>query len=293
MSAAAPLGFLGIGAMGLPMATNIHNSGLEVRVADVSEAQVDKAIAAGMAGSTNVDSLAVCSALLCVVATGDQLMGLLDGALFAEESTVQTVVVMSTVGAVTVVEFANALAARGIDVVDCPITGGVAGAAAGSLTLFASGDASVIDRVRPALRALGTVENCGDEVGNGQSVKMVNQLLAAANLAVAGEALALASSLGLDPELTLRLVSSGAGASWMLADRGPRMIQAPDERAVLTHLNIFAKDSALVLDAAREAGFSPRILETVADKFRDAADAGLGKNDDSAIIDIDRVTPPA
>lgn len=288
-SATLPLiGFLGIGAMGLPMAQNIQTGGQRVKAVDLNPAQVSKATQLGIPASTNVEDLADADALFVVVATGDQLLGLLDGALLSGDGAVKTVAVLSTVGVEDVKVFAGTLAKRGIAVIDCPVTGGVSGAISGNLKLFAAGDPAVVQSLRDALETMGSIQDCGEKAGDGQAYKMVNQLLAASHLAVAGEALALARTLGLDPAKVLEAVTSGAGGSWMLADRGPRMIQPPEQRPVQTHLSIFVKDTSLVLTAAEQAGFDARILTAVANEFRQAAEAGLDTADDSSIVDIDR-----
>jgi 3-hydroxyisobutyrate dehydrogenase len=280
------IGFLGIGAMGLPMAHRIHSAGLSVMTADVSAGQVRRAQDLGIPSSTDVRTLSGCSALLVIVATADQLLGLLDGELLGSDTKVQVVVVMSTVGVGAVQSFHNELAGRNIAVIDSPVTGGVAGAESGRLNLFLGGRPEDVDSVREALEPLGRLNHCGDKVGDGQAVKLVNQLLAASHLAVAAEAVNFARALGLDARTTLDLVSAGAGGSWMLTDRGPRLVQPATERPVRTHLSILAKDSALVLNAAQEAGFQASILEVVARGFRDALAQGLGSNDDSSIVDL-------
>jgi 3-hydroxyisobutyrate dehydrogenase len=213
---------------------------------------------------------------------------LLDAALLSGAGAAKTVAVLSTVGVEDVKAFADTLAKRGIAVIDCPVTGGVSGAISASLKLFAAGDPQALHALQDALETMGTIQECGDTAGDGQAYKMVNQLLAASHLAIAGEAIDFARALGLDPEKVLKAVTTGAGGSWMLTDRGPRMIQPPEQRPVQTHLSIFAKDTSLVLAAAAQAGFKARILSAVAQEFQRATDAGLGTADDSSIVDIDR-----
>nr|WP_308929556.1 NAD-binding protein [Arthrobacter sp. SLBN-112] len=135
---------------------------------------------------------------------------------------------------------------------------------------------------------MGTLQDCGSKVGDGQAYKMVNQLLAASHLAVAGEALAFAQSLGLDQGKVFKAVSEGAGGSWMLTDRGPRMLQSPEQRPTQTHLSIFVKDTQLVKAAAAAAGFDARILDAVTREFQRATEEGLAAADDSSIVDVRR-----
>lgn len=294
MSSTTPLpllGFLGIGAMGLPMAQRIHQSGQRMRAVDLNPVQVAKAIGLGIKASTTLEDLTDADALFVVVATGDQLQSLVNTGPLSGMGHIKTVVVLSTVGVDAVKAFADSLAARGISVIDCPVTGGVSGAIEGRLSLFVAGDLRDVDPVRTVLATMGTLQDCGSKVGDGQAYKMVNQLLAASHLAIAGEALAFAGALGLHQEKALRAVSAGAGGSWMLSDRGPRMVQPAEKRPTLTHLSIFVKDTALVEAAAVAVDFDARILGAVAREFQRAADAGLNTADDSSIVDIDRILP--
>ena len=285
------VGFLGIGAMGLPMARRIHDSGQRLRAVDLNPSQVSKASEMGIAASTALDDLADVDALFVVVATGDQLRGLLGSAVLSGTGAIKTVVVLSTVGVDALTDFADNLANRGISVIDCPVTGGVSGAVEGHLRLFVAGDPADVGGLRGTLETMGVVQDCGPRVGDGQAYKMVNQLLAASHLAIAGEALAFAQALGLDQGKVLKAVSGGAGGSWMLSDRGGRMVQSPDRRNTQTHLSIFVKDTSLVKDAAAAAGFDARILSAVAGEFQRASDGGLDTADDSSIVDVVRSLP--
>jgi 3-hydroxyisobutyrate dehydrogenase len=115
--------------------------------------------------------------------------------------------------------------------------------------------------------------------------KLINQHLCSVHLAAAGEALALADRLGLDPATTLELISGGAAGSWMLSDRGPRMLADTDVE-VASAVSIFVKDSGLVDDAARTVGAHTPLLEAARDAFREAADRGLAQRDDSRVVEV-------
>ncbi|MET3936663.1 NAD(P)-dependent oxidoreductase [Arthrobacter sp. OAP107] len=287
-SARPLIGFLGIGAMGLPMAHQIHAGGHRVRTVDLNPRQVTKALELGIPSSTSADDIANADALFVVVATGEQLFALLDSRLLSGAGTIKTLVVLSTVGVDAVKDFALVLGERGIGVVDCPVTGGVTGAINGQLKLFAAGHPNDLKALRGILETMGTIQDCGGAAGDGQAYKMVNQLLAASHLAVAAEAIDFARALGLDSSRVLEAVTAGAGASWMLIDRGPRMIQAAEQRPVETHLSIFVKDADLVLRTAAAVGFNARIFNTVGQELVAAASQGLDAADDSSIVDLDR-----
>jgi 3-hydroxyisobutyrate dehydrogenase-like beta-hydroxyacid dehydrogenase len=226
-------------------------------------------------------------AVIVMVATPDQLhqalfgprgaaAGLPHGAVF---------VVMSTVGVEAVSAAAARLATSSAQLIDAPVTGGVSRARTGELVIFAGGDADAVVRVQPIFAVLGKrVVMCGPRVGDGQAFKLVNQLLCSVHLVAAAEALAFAERLGLDSAQVLEAVGDGAAGSFMLNDRGPRMLAA-DTPPVLSSINIFVKDSGLVLDAARECGAEVPVLTAAAHQFLAAARDGLGSADDSSVIE--------
>lgn len=288
MSAPARVAFLGVGAIGLPMAVRMSRSGAEVTAVDTAPERQDLARAAGLKAVATLAEAADVRCVVVMVATPDQARvavagpaGVLD---LVEPGS--DCVVMSTVGPGVVAELSELARARGVTLVDAPVTGGVSGAERGRLTVFASGDAGALARVEPLLGSLGRVHRCGTEPGRGQSVKLVNQLLCSVHLAAAAEALALGERMGLDPGEVLAAVREGAGGSWMLADRGPRMLG--QETSTASALDIFVKDSALVVGAAQEAGFPAPLAAAARDRFRAAARLGLGRRDDSRVIDVYR-----
>ncbi|OZC92995.1 hypothetical protein CH282_01660 [Rhodococcus sp. 06-418-1B] len=279
--------FIGIGAIGLPMASRIAQSGHRVIAVDRSELRRRDADRAGL-GTAAVPVAA--DVAVVMVASGEQLVSVVEdeGGLLQVLPRGSVCVVMSTVGPDVVRSIAEKFSARGVDVVDAPVTGGVERAESGDLTIFGAGKPDAVDGVRNVLEAMGAIHLCGHEPGRGQSLKLVNQLLCSIHLVAAAEALAFAEALGLDPEDVHRAVSSGAGASFMLSDRGPRMLAAGGSEPTITALDIFAKDSALVHDAAARSGFDVPLLSVAAQAFSRAAAQGLGRADDSRIREIYR-----
>lgn len=276
--------FIGIGAIGLPMAEQLLGAGFDVTGVDPFAEQRAKAAARGLRAEETPASAAEADVVVCMVATPEQLRAaaLGDGGVLRRMRDGSVLVVMSTVGPRAVREVAEA-APPTVGVLDVPVTGGVARAVTGQLSLFASGDPAALERVRPVLDAFGTVVDCGPEVGQGQSYKAVNQLLCSVHIVAAAEALALAGELGLDPEKVLPAVAGGAGGSWMLSDRGPRMLQGLGAEVTST-IGIFVKDSALVRDIADEIGFDAPMVTAAQARFRAAQEAGWERRDDSQVI---------
>lgn len=274
--------FIGLGAIGLPMALQIQRAGHRVIGVELSDGNRALAHAQGLESSGDWQAASDADVVVVMVATPAQLDALVSQCTALKPG--QHWVVMSTVGPASVREQAARLLEKGVQVVDAPVTGGVARALTGSLLIFASGPQAAVAQVEPVLRAMGEVRDAGIEVGDGQAIKVVNQHLCSVHLVAAAEALSLAASLGLDPSRVLELVQKGAGGSWMLSDRGPRMLQGTDTQ-VTSMVDIFVKDSGLVATAAQACHAAVPLLDVAHQRFCQAADAGLGRRDDSRVIE--------
>jgi 3-hydroxyisobutyrate dehydrogenase len=257
---------------------------------DVNESRRVLAEAAGVAvhGSARL-AAAGADVVLVAVRNEEQLLEV----LFGPEGVVDVltpeavVVLTSTVGMAAIPETAAQLDRRGISFVDAPLSGGSARAAAGDLLILVGGAAPAVQRARPVLDALAsTVTVVGERPGDGQALKTVNQLLCGVHIAAAAEALALADALGLDRRATLAALEAGAAASFMLSNRGPRMLDAYGEEGVevLSRLDIFVKDLGIVGTAARSLGLAAPVSAAAEQLFLLAKAHGLAAEDDSAVI---------
>ena len=199
------------------------------------------------------------------------------------------VVLGSTVGTDAIPATVERLAALGVDLVDAPLSGGPARAGAGDLLIVVGAEPAARERARPVLELLAsTLTVVGDRPGDGQALKTVNQLLCGVHIAAAAEALALADALGLDREKTLAALEAGAAGSFMLSNRGPRMLQAYDEDGaeVLSRLDIFVKDMGIVGRAARAAGLPAPVAAAAEQLYLLGQAQGLAAADDSAVIKV-------
>lgn len=274
--------FIGLGAIGLPMALQIQKAGHAVVGVELSEQGRATALAHGINATADWRAAIDAEVVVVMVATPAQLEALVTQ--FAEVRSGQHWIIMSTVGPAAVREQGARLLSKGVQVVDAPVTGGVARALTGSLLIFASGSTSALAHVDPVLRAMGDVKATGENVGDGQAIKVVNQHLCSVHLVAAAEALSLARSLGLDPAQVLELVQHGAGGSWMLSDRGPRMLEGTETK-VTSMVDIFVKDSGLVALAAQGCNAQVPLLDIAHQRFSEAAESGLGRRDDSRVIE--------
>ena len=273
--------FIGVGAIGLPMALQIQRAGHEVTGVDVSDAVIANAKSSGIETVKEFADAPAAEVVVVMVATPEQLARLV--ARVTDSVRGQLWLIMSTVGPESVRAQALVLQRAGAYVVDAPVTGGVARARTGQLVIFAAGAPDDVTAATPVLQAMGTVRATGDKLGDGQSIKVVNQHLCSVHIVAAAEALSLARKLRLDPAKVLQLIEKGAAGSWMLSDRGPRMVAETGE--VTSSINIFVKDSGLVMAAGESSGAQLPLLTIAHERFRRAADAGLGLRDDSRVIE--------
>ncbi len=273
------VGWLGLGAMGLPMAARLIANGHPVRAFDPDPGRVAPGAVACRTPAEAAEGVDIVALMVATPAQGEQALFGPDGAA----GHAAQVIVFSTVGPRAVRDWAARLAGT---VVDAPVSGGVARAGAGELVIFAGGERTpAVDQVLSVLAT--TVTDAGPEPGAGQLVKLVNQLLCGVHIAVAAEALDYADALGLDPRNVWTAVRQGAAGSFMLGDRGERMLDGPPA-AVRSAVDIFVKDLGLVRDEARRVGSHTPLADAAEALFEEAAAAGLGAADDSRVIELVR-----
>jgi 3-hydroxyisobutyrate dehydrogenase/putative dehydrogenase len=278
------IGWIGLGAMGAPMAAHLADAGYPVSAYDVVHGR-----AAALAGVSAAGSPAAAAdgagLLVLMVATPEQCEQALFGPAGAAAALAPgaVVVVMATVGPAAVAGWAARLAEAGIETLDAPVSGGQQRAAAGDLLIMVAGAAPAVARARALVDVLARqAPEVGPAPGDGQRIKLVKQLLSGVHIAAAAEALALAEGLGLDPAACWEVIRHGAAASFMLDDRGERML-GPQPAPVRSAMNIFVKDLGLALAEARAAGQATPVAAAAAQLYLQARQAGLGSADDSAL----------
>jgi L-threonate 2-dehydrogenase len=279
------VGFIGLGAMGLPMAKNLLAQGFAVRGFDLSPAALDALERAGGARASSAPEAAGgAEVLVLMVVSAAQADAVLfaDGGLDALAPD-GVVVLMATCPPGAVEAIAARVEDAGRRFVDAPVSGGVVGASAATLTIMAAGPEAAFAAARPVLEALGDkLFHVGLRPGQGATVKTVNQLLCGVHIAVVAEAFALAAKVGLDLRILLEIMSDSSASSWMLRDRGPRMLAAEPE--VTSAVDIFVKDLGIVLEAGRETGAALPLAAVAHQMFLAASGRGEGAADDSQVI---------
>jgi L-threonate 2-dehydrogenase len=287
------IAFVGLGAMGAAMAENLVKRQFHVTGFDMRPEAVAKLETVGGHGANSATAAAKgADALVLMVVNADQADAVLfgsdkiPGALDALKPDA-TVVVMATCAPARITAMAARVEATGRAFVDAPVSGGVVGATAGSLTIMVAAKQAVFDKAKPLLTAMGSnLFHLGESAGQGAAMKTVNQLLAGIHIAAAAEGLALAEKAGIDPALALKILTSGAASSWMLNHRGPRMVK--DDGQVSSAVDIFVKDLGLVLDAGRAAKMGLPLAAAAHQLFLAASGLGIGGRDDSQVIETYR-----
>ncbi len=283
--AAQRVAVLGAGAMGLGVARSLKRAGLDVVGYDPSAAAKAGLVEAGIESAASAAAAAVAADVLVVtVVNAEQTRSALlapGGAAKAMKSD-GVVVASATIAPDVARALAQEVEAVGPAYLDAPISGGAAKAAAGELTVMASGKPVAFERARPVLAAMAaTVYELGDEAGIGSSFKLVNQLLAGVHIATACEAIALAKRLGLDLEMVYKVITSSAGNSWMFENRVPHVL-AGDYRP-LSAVAIFTKDLGIASDVGRASNFPLPMAATALQMFLMTAAAGMARDDDASV----------
>lgn len=280
---------LGLGAMGLPMATWLSKS-FSVTGFDISAERTELAAAQGVACRASAREAAD-GADIVLVAVRNQAQ--LEELLYGEVGIVpvlsrgSAIILTSTVGIQAVEVVAERLAGDGIGLADAPVSGGPARAGKGDLLVTVGAYPAVYEHCRPVLEAMASnLVWVGEAPGKGQCMKTVNQLLCGVHIAAAAEALALAGELGLDQTKALGALMSGAAASFMLGDRGPRAIQAYNGEIaeVKSRLDIFVKDMGIVTSAAKSVGMPVPVAAAAEQLYLQGLANVQGAMDDSSVI---------
>ncbi|MFB2552055.1 NAD(P)-dependent oxidoreductase [Ensifer soli] len=247
------LGFAGIGRMGAPMVGRLLDAGYAVSVFDTNADAVAGLVAKGATAAASLASLEADIVLLSLptpeivetVALGTGGLSSIDGKLI--------VIDLSTTGPRVSRTVAAGLAESGKAFVDCPVSGGVAGAEKGSLALMVACPADLYEEVRPILEVIGRPKLIGDKPGMGQMIKVINNLMSVTSLTIAAEALVLGAKAGLDPEVMLSVINSGSGASNATLDKVPKYIIGRNFDFGFA-IGLSAKDARLCLEESEALG---------------------------------------
>ncbi len=281
------VGFIGLGIMGEAMASNLVAAGYDVLVWNRSPAPAERLAARGARVADDIASLARESDVVVTIVTDDTaLRAVLDGddGVLAHAQAGTLVIDMSTVSPALSRELAEAAAARGLGILDAPVSGGDVGARDGTLSIMVGGDAADVARAEGVFSVLGARTVHVGPAGAGQAVKACNQVVVAVIFAGLSEALVLGSKLGVDPEAILDALSGGMASNRIMEVRRRNFLEhdfAPGFKIDLHH-----KDLGIALSSAAEVDASLPLTAAVQQMFQQLRAAGHGGEDDSALLRV-------
>jgi len=280
------VGIVGLGSMGLGMAKNILSAGISLKGYDVFEgSRVALAAAGGTVAESVVEVAEGVDLLMLMVVNATQaedvIFGAGDAAANLQPGT--TVMLCSTVAPSAAKALGERVIAEGFEFLDAPVSGGKAGADAGSLTMMCSGSEAAFETAADVLKAISkVVHKLGTDPGLGATYKVVHQLAAGVHLAAAAELMALGAKAGCDPRKLYEIVTQSAGASWMMNDRVPHILD--NDFTPRSMVDIFIKDLGLVLQTGVENSVPLPLSAAAHQMFLAASGMGYGKLDDSAVV---------
>jgi 3-hydroxyisobutyrate dehydrogenase len=280
------VGVIGTGAMGMGVVRSLARHRIRTFTRDIRPEANAEAAALGATPTDSAAALAreVDAAILLVVDDRQ-----IDDVLFGERGAAAALrpgsvaIVCSTVDPLFVADLEPRLAAHRVDVLDAPVSGGPAKAANGTMTMMLSGKRDARERCTDLLsRIAGHVFAVGDRPGQAATFKIVNNLLAATNLAAGAEALALAMRAGIDARAALDVINASSGASWIVADRMPRALSG--DTSVRAAVKLLTKDVGIAVALAARLGADAPSASVAQRAFQDAVAAGWSEHDDAVLL---------
>ncbi|QNE30827.1 3-hydroxyisobutyrate dehydrogenase [Sphingomonas sp. NBWT7] len=285
----ARVGFIGLGNMGGGMAANLAKNGHDVHAFDLSEEALARARQAGCLPVADAAAAAEgAEAIITMLPAGRHVAGVYTDAVFPHAAPGAVLIDCSTIDVATARQLASDAAAKGLEAVDAPVSGGIAAANGGTLTFMVGGTDAGFRRAQPFLEDMGKAVIHAGASGAGQAVKMCNNLILAGTMIATCEGFALAEKLGLDPQVFYDISSKATGQSWSMTSYCPLPGVGPESPADRDYQGGFAaalmlKDLRLAMAAAAEAG-ATLPLGTRATELYEAFAAEHGNLDFSAII---------
>lgn len=283
---AARVGVIGIGAMGMGVAKRLLAQGYEVHVRDIRPEADAEAREAGAVVCSSPEELArACPVVITLVVDATQTEEVVFGAhgVTAGMQRGGVLAMCSTVSPDFSGPLAERLVPHGIRALDAPVSGGPARARDGTMSMMIAGDPQACEQVRAVLDAIsGKRFHVSTRTGDGSKMKLVNNHMAGINLAAACEAMAFGLKLGLDPQAIVDVVSASSGASWVFADRMPRVLAG--DYTARAAIDILAKDLGLALEAGAAVRVALPICAIARESYLGASALGHGSEDDAAVV---------
>jgi 2-hydroxy-3-oxopropionate reductase len=282
-----PIGFIGLGIMGRPMAKNLLKAGYSLVVHNRSQGAVQELAGLGAKTASAPEAVAREAPIVVLMLPNSpdvELVALGPRGLLAGVRPGQTVVDMSTISPIVSQKVGAALAEKGVRMLDAPVSGGEKGAIEGTLSIMVGGERQVFDEVLPVFQAMGRTITYLGPLGSGGFTKLANQIIVAVNLTALGEALVLAAKAGLDVELTLKALGGGLAGSRCLDQKTPNYLAHEFKPGFKVDLHY--KDLGLIMEAARALAVPLPTTAVVQELFSALRVRGGGGLDHSGIVTL-------
>ncbi len=280
------IGFVGTGVMGSSMVLNLIKHGYELSVYNRTKSKAEACIAAG---AKWCDTVAECAKDKDVVITIVGFPKDVEEVYFGENGILNAakkgayVIDMTTTSPMLSEKIYKAAAEKGIYALDAPVSGGDTGAKNGTLAIMVGGDKAAFDECMLVFEAMGTNIRYEGKAGNGQHVKMANQIAIAGAVSGVAEAVRYAMAMGVDVDTMLDTISNGAARSWQMSNNGPKM--AKEDYAPGFYIKHFIKDMKIAIECAETKGVTLDVLKKVCDEYVQLENNGKGELGTQAIIE--------
>lgn len=283
------VGFIGLGNMGKPMASNVLKAGFDLTVYDIRPEPVAELVGLGAKGARSSQEVARASEMVftslpkpsdveqVVLGEGGVLAGAARGGLMVD---------MSTNSPLVIQRIAARAAEEGVEVLDAPVTGGIRGAKKGTLTIMVGGSPKAFERARPVLAAMGSnVYHLGG-VGMGNVAKLANNLLSLTNCLVAMEGMVMGVKAGLDVQKLYDVIHNGSGNSFIFENFFPFIVFKGRWEPATFPIDLVIKDLSLAVEEAERVGVPVPLAKMAIERYKQAAAKGLGGMDVGAVITL-------
>jgi 3-hydroxyisobutyrate dehydrogenase len=281
------VGFIGLGNMGGPMAQNLVKHGFPLVVHDIDAAKVERLTARGAARADSAEAVAAAvERTICIVETTAQVESVIAGdrGVMKSARPGHIVVCMSTIDPLVAQRLGGELAARGIAMLDAPVSGGTERAASGELSIIAGGAKDTFAACEDVFRAMGKNIFHVGTLGQGLAMKLVNNMLVQVNTVAVAEALVLGVKAGLDPQTIYDVVRVSTGTSYAFEGRVPKMLKRDFSPGGTVDISF--KDQELETGFAKQLGVPLLLANVTQQVYQMARTAGLNKEDGSAIVKV-------
>lgn len=285
MSKITKIGFVGLGIMGKSMALNLLKAGFKVTVWNRTQEKTKPLKEIGATVAETLEDLArETELIITIVNDTPDVEEIIFQKLISGLVAGKVVVDMSTIDPGATVEFSKKLASLKIEMLDAPVSGGDIGARNGTLTIMAGGKKEVFERVLPVFQAMGkNIVHCGGN-GDGQRVKMINQVLCGLHAVAMTEAFSIAKDVGLDLDIMHKVVTSGAAGSWALDNLGSRLLKGDKEPGF--KLSMQLKDLRIAHETTQKYSEKYRGTALAFELFSKANEKGLGNLGSHGLIEL-------